>query len=141
MAVKDLAAHYGGHIISIPRDNLPVLSTQDGAGALYNPEDEWEPVTVCRRQAGATRAVTVPIEQQARHPWSGKYDRVIPAEYDQAALDYERTFASNGAGEAQAAAARNLAAQQRALSGAAAAPAAPAAPWDTETDAAKVARA
>ncbi len=57
VAVKDLAAHYGGHIIAIPRDNLPVLSTQDGAGALYNPEDEWEPVTVCRRQAGATRAV------------------------------------------------------------------------------------
>jgi len=57
VAVKDLAAHYGGHIIAIPRDNLPVLSTQDGSAALYNPEDEWETVTVCRRQEGANRAV------------------------------------------------------------------------------------
>jgi len=57
LAVKDLAAHYGGHIIAIPRDNLPVLTSQDGSAALYNPEDAWETVTVYRRNESARRAV------------------------------------------------------------------------------------
>jgi transketolase len=57
LAVKDLAAHYGAHIIAIPRDNLPVLAGPDGKGALYNPEDAWEAVTECRHRQGATRAI------------------------------------------------------------------------------------
>ena len=57
LAVKDLAAHYGGHIIGIPRDDLPVLEKQDGSGALWKATDDWEPVTTYRRHAGATRAI------------------------------------------------------------------------------------
>ncbi len=56
-AVCDLAAHYGGHIIGIPRDNLPVLEAQDGSGPLYPAGMDWEPVTVYRRYPGARKAV------------------------------------------------------------------------------------
>lgn len=56
-AVVDLAAHYGGHIIGIPRDNLPVLSKQDGSGALYNPTDKWEAITTFRQYDGAKKAI------------------------------------------------------------------------------------
>ncbi len=45
IAVRDLAAHYGGHIIGIPRDNLPVLPKQDGSGPLWESDMPWEPVT------------------------------------------------------------------------------------------------
>ncbi len=57
VAVCDLAAHYGGHIIGIPRDILPVLAKQDGSGPLWNPGDAWEPVTVLRQYAGARKAI------------------------------------------------------------------------------------
>ena len=35
LAVCDMAAHYGGHIIGIPRDSLPILEKQDGSGPLW----------------------------------------------------------------------------------------------------------
>lgn len=57
LAVIDLAANYGGHIIGIPRDNLPVLEKQDGSGPLWTAEEEWQPVTSCRTFAGARRAI------------------------------------------------------------------------------------
>jgi transketolase len=57
LAVKDLAAHYGGHVIGIPRDNLPVLAKQDGDDALWEAQDTWEPVTAFRRHEGANRAI------------------------------------------------------------------------------------
>jgi len=57
LAVRDLAAHYGGHIIGVPRDNLPILTKQDGSGPLWSPADPWEPVTVCRAFEGARRAI------------------------------------------------------------------------------------
>ncbi len=57
IAVRDLAAHYGGHIIGIPRDNLPVLTKQDSDKPLWEATDKWEPVTVFRRFPGARRAV------------------------------------------------------------------------------------
>ena len=58
LAVKDMAAHYGGHIIGVPRDSgLPVLVKQDGSGALWNPEDTWTPVTAYRTYPGATCAI------------------------------------------------------------------------------------
>ncbi len=57
LAVVDLAAHYGGHVIGIPRDNLPVLEKQDGSGPLWEPADPWEPVTAYRRNEGAERAI------------------------------------------------------------------------------------
>ena len=56
VAVRDLAAHYGGHVIGIPRDNLPVLARQDG-GPLWEADSEWEAVTEYRRFDGAARAI------------------------------------------------------------------------------------
>ena len=57
LAVADLAAHYGGHVIGIPRDNLPVLEKQDGSGPLWEAADPWEAVTAYRRNEGAERAI------------------------------------------------------------------------------------
>ena len=57
VAVRDLAAHYGGHIIGIPRDNLPILDRQDGSGPLWETNSEWEAVTTYRTYEGAQRAI------------------------------------------------------------------------------------
>jgi transketolase N-terminal domain/subunit/transketolase C-terminal domain/subunit len=58
LAVKDMAAHYGGHIIGVPRDSgLPVLQKQDGSGPLWTPEQEWESVTTYCQTEGAKRAI------------------------------------------------------------------------------------
>ncbi|MEW6751972.1 MAG: thiamine pyrophosphate-dependent enzyme [Candidatus Latescibacterota bacterium] len=57
LAVVDLAAHYGGHIIGIPRDELPVLDKQDGSGPLWAPDAQWEAVTSYRQHDGARRAI------------------------------------------------------------------------------------
>jgi transketolase len=57
LAVCDLAAHYGGHIIGIPRDNLPILDQQDGSGPLWETTAEWEAVTTYRTYEGAQRAL------------------------------------------------------------------------------------
>lgn len=56
-AVVDLAAHYGGHVIGIPRDNLPILQKQDGSGPLWEAASAWVPVTPYRTYEGATRAI------------------------------------------------------------------------------------
>ncbi len=57
IAVKDLAAHYGGHIIGIPRDNLPILEKQGTTEPLWQPGDAWEAVTQYRKYPGAKKAV------------------------------------------------------------------------------------
>lgn len=58
LAVKDMAANYGGHVIGVPRDSgLPILQKQDGSGPLWSPEDDWEPVTTYRQTAGAKYAI------------------------------------------------------------------------------------
>jgi transketolase N-terminal domain/subunit/transketolase C-terminal domain/subunit len=57
LAVRDLAAHYGGHIIGIPRDNLPVLARQDSSDPLWTPEAPWTAVTPYRVHPGARRAI------------------------------------------------------------------------------------
>jgi len=57
LAVRDLAARYGGHIIGMPRDKLPILAKQDGSGPVWEPTDRWEPVTQLRAYEGARRAV------------------------------------------------------------------------------------
>jgi transketolase len=57
IAVKDLAANYGGHIIGIPRDNLPILEKQGTTEPLFNPGDAWEAVTQHRSYKGAKKAV------------------------------------------------------------------------------------
>ena len=57
IAVLDLAAHYGGHIIGIPRDNLPVLTKQNSKKALWEANSKWEPVTIYRQAKGAKKAI------------------------------------------------------------------------------------
>jgi len=59
IAVRDLAAHYGGHIIGIPRDNLPVLAKQDGSAPLWEVASQWEPITPFRKYPDARRAILV----------------------------------------------------------------------------------
>lgn len=56
IAVRDLAARYGAHIVGAPRDNLPVLTRQEG-GPLWNADSPWEPVTPFRKHPGAKRAI------------------------------------------------------------------------------------
>ncbi len=56
VAVIDMAANYGGHIIGIPRDKLPILSSADG-NPLFANDSKWEPVTEMRSYAGAKKAI------------------------------------------------------------------------------------
>lgn len=57
IAVRDAAATYGGHIVAIPRDTLPVLSKQGSKDPLWEPNDPWSAVTRFRSYAGAKVAV------------------------------------------------------------------------------------
>jgi transketolase len=57
LAVRDLAAHYGGHIIGIPRDNLPVLTRQDDEKPLWQADSPWESITKCRVYNNAEYAI------------------------------------------------------------------------------------
>ena len=78
VAVKDACARYGAHIVAIPRDNLLVLSHEDG-NALYNPDSEWEAVTPLRKHDGAKTAIlalgaTAGIAQDAAKQLGGSAD-------------------------------------------------------------------
>lgn len=57
IAVRDAAANYGGHIVAIPRDNLPVLTKQGSSDPLWSATDAWTAVTPYRVNAGAKVAV------------------------------------------------------------------------------------
>lgn len=57
VAVRDAASGYGGHIVAIPRDNLPILTAIDGKTPLWNASDVWTPVTTCRTRDGAKTAI------------------------------------------------------------------------------------
>ncbi|TFG97734.1 MAG: hypothetical protein E4H13_10645, partial [Calditrichales bacterium] len=57
VAVRDLAERYGGHIIGIPRDNLPVLTKEDGKTPLWNTDSKWEALTEYRSSKGAKKAI------------------------------------------------------------------------------------
>ena len=57
LAVRDAAAAFGGHIVAIPRDNLPVLTKQDSKEPLWDVHDAWAPVTPYRHDATAEVAV------------------------------------------------------------------------------------
>ncbi|HYT76159.1 MAG TPA: hypothetical protein VEL79_15490, partial [Vicinamibacterales bacterium] len=57
LAVRDAAAGFGGHIVAVPRDNLPVLTQADGKTALWNAGDAWTPVTAYRQRSGAKIAI------------------------------------------------------------------------------------
>ena len=59
IAIRDLAAHAGGHLIGIPRDNLPILTKQDGQEPLWQANDAWTSVTPYRTYKGATKAILV----------------------------------------------------------------------------------
>ncbi|HMO52498.1 MAG TPA: thiamine pyrophosphate-dependent enzyme [Kiritimatiellia bacterium] len=57
VAIRDAAAHYGGHLIGIPRDNLPILTKQGVNEPLWQAGDAWESVTPYRKYEGAARAI------------------------------------------------------------------------------------
>lgn len=59
IAIRDLAAHYGGHLIGIPRDNLPILTRQGTSEPLWQANDAWQSVTPYRTYTGATKAILV----------------------------------------------------------------------------------
>ncbi len=53
IAVRDAAAHYGGHIVAIPRDTLPVLTKQGSSDPLWQADEPWSAVTQMRSQPNA----------------------------------------------------------------------------------------
>ncbi len=57
VAVMDMAARYGAHIVAIPRDNLPVLTKQGSSAALFEADSAFEAVTPLRSYPGARRAI------------------------------------------------------------------------------------
>lgn len=57
IAVKDAAANNGGHIVAIPRDNLPVLTRQGTSDPLWNAGDTWTATTALRQNKDARVAV------------------------------------------------------------------------------------
>ena len=57
LAVKDAAGFSGGHIVAIPRDNLPILTKQGTSDPLWNVTDEWLPATVLRQHPDARVAI------------------------------------------------------------------------------------
>ena len=57
IAVRDAAAGYGGHIVAVPRDNLPVLTAGDGKTPLWNAGDPFTPTTAMRTRDGAKTAI------------------------------------------------------------------------------------
>jgi transketolase N-terminal domain/subunit/transketolase C-terminal domain/subunit len=57
LAVRDAASAYGGHIVAVPRDNLPVLTRADGKTPLWNATDAWTSVTPYRQHDGAKSAI------------------------------------------------------------------------------------
>lgn len=57
VAVRDAAAEMGGHIVAIPRDNLPVLTRAGSNEPLWSNTDAWTSVTPLRQTPGAKAAV------------------------------------------------------------------------------------
>ena len=57
VAICDLASRHGGHIIGIPRDNLPVLTQQDSTEPVWAAVSPWTPMTQLRAMPGARKAI------------------------------------------------------------------------------------
>jgi len=57
IAIRDAAAHYGGHIVAIPRDNLPVLTRQGTQEPIWQATDAWTPVTQLRGNRDAKTVI------------------------------------------------------------------------------------
>ena len=57
IAVRDAASRYGGHMIGLPRDELPILKLQGSEKVLWNPDSNWEPLTLLRSSPGSKRGI------------------------------------------------------------------------------------
>ena len=57
LAVRDAAQSFGGHIVAIPRDNLPILVKQGTSEPLWNAADPWTPTTPLRQYPDSRVAV------------------------------------------------------------------------------------
>jgi transketolase len=57
VAVRDLAARYGAHILAIPRDNLPILTKPDGKTPVWNADSTWQPISQLHENQGAQKAI------------------------------------------------------------------------------------
>ena len=57
IAICDLAARNGAHILGIPRDNLPVLAKQDAKEPLWTAKSPWTDATQLRARPGAKKAL------------------------------------------------------------------------------------
>ncbi|MEW5981119.1 MAG: thiamine pyrophosphate-dependent enzyme [Acidobacteriota bacterium] len=57
IAVKDAASRWGGHILGVPRDTLPVLAKAGSDEPLWNTGDAWTSVTPWREHPEAGTAV------------------------------------------------------------------------------------
>src|SRR5262245_42298007 len=57
LAVRDAVAEFGGHIVAVPRDNLPVLTKPGSTEPLWTADEPWTAVTRYRQHPGAEVAV------------------------------------------------------------------------------------
>jgi transketolase len=57
LAVRDAAAEFGGHIVAIPRDNLPVLTKTGSSDPLWTADEPWTAITRYRQHPNAEVAV------------------------------------------------------------------------------------
>ncbi len=57
VAVRDSASRYGGHMIGLPRYELPVLRLQGSEEAVWHPDSDWEALTLLRSSPEAKRAI------------------------------------------------------------------------------------
>ena len=71
VAIRDLAARNGAHIIGVPRDNLPILTGPDGAPVWEN-TTAWTDASLLREQPGYARFRA----HRQRHIWGCNLFRV-----------------------------------------------------------------
>ena len=57
VAIRDMAARNGAHILGIPRDNLPILVDPATKGALWKSASPWTDVNQLRAQPEAKKAI------------------------------------------------------------------------------------
>ena len=57
VAIRDMAARYGAHVIGIPRDNLPILAKPDSGEPLWNANSPWTDVDQLRARPEARKAI------------------------------------------------------------------------------------
>jgi len=57
VAIRDLAARYGAHLIGVPRDNLPILAAPGSDAPLWNPDSPWTDASLLSEREGARKAI------------------------------------------------------------------------------------